>query len=115
MTGYLEDETADVVKELRVTEENYQEAKELLKERYHRPDALIFRHIHCLLHLETDKSKNKDNLSKLRSVMDQVNIHVRSLDTLGIKGADYGVILVQLILSRLPHEIVCEWSRKSKN
>ena len=115
LTGYLEDEAADVVKELRVTEENYQEAKELLKERYHRPDALIFRHIHCLLHLETDKSKNKDNLSKLRSVMDQVNIHVRSLDTLGIKGADYGVILVPLILSRLPHEIVCEWSRKSKN
>ena len=115
LTGYLEGEASDVVKELRVTEENYKEAKELLKERYHRPDALIFRHIHCLLNLETDKGKSKDNLGKLRSIMDQVNIHVRSLETLGINGADYGVILVPLILSRLPHEIVSEWSRKSKN
>ena len=35
LTGYLEDEVADVVKELRVTEEYYQEVKELLKQRYH--------------------------------------------------------------------------------
>ena len=61
--------------------------------------------MHCLLRLETDKSKNKDNLSKLRSVMDQVNIHVRSLEALGMKGADYGVIPVPLILSRHPYEI----------
>ena len=41
LTCYLEHEAADVVKELRVTEENYQEVKELFKERI---DALIFRH-----------------------------------------------------------------------
>ena len=61
------------------------------------------------------KVMQKDNINKLRSVMDQVNINVRSLDTLVVKYADYCIILVPLILSTFPHEIVCKWSRKSKD
>ena len=113
LTGQLEGEAAEVIKELRVSSENYKKAKELLTERYERPDTLIFKHVQALLHLEIDKNK-KDTLSRLKSCMDQVNIHIRSLETLGIDGTSYGVILVPLILSRLPHEIVQQWSRKSK-
>ena len=115
LSGYLTGEAAEVIKELRVTEQNYEQAKKLLKERYDRPNALIFRHIHSLLHIQVDKCKHKDSLSQLRALMDQSNIHIRSLESLGIKGADYGVILVPLILSRLPQEIVGHWSRNSED
>ena len=106
MSGYLTGEAAEVIKELRVTEQNYEQAKNLLKERYDHPNALIFRHIHSLLHIQVDKCKHKDSLRQLRALMDLINIHIRSLESLCIKGADYGVILVPLILSRLHKKLL---------
>ncbi len=46
-------------------------------------------------------------------MQDQLNSHVRSLEALGVKGDQYGVVLTPVILSRLPQEIRMEWSRDS--
>ena len=113
LKGLLEGEAKNLIDGLSLTQENYNNAVSLLKERYGRKELVIFTHIQGLLQIEIDNSK-RDNLSKLKSMMDQVNIHIRSLETLGIDGKDYGVILVPLILSRLPQIIINEWSRKSK-
>ncbi|KAK3889709.1 hypothetical protein Pcinc_006275 [Petrolisthes cinctipes] len=44
-------------------------------------------------------------------MQDELNSHICSLEALGVKGDQYGVVLTPVILSRLPQEIRMEWSR----
>ena len=50
----------------------------------------------------------------LWKLYDDLLTHTRSLESLGIDGDKYGVILTPLILSRLPQDIRLEWSREGK-
>ena len=47
----------------------------------------------------------------LWSLNDTLQAHMRSLDLLGIKGDQYGIILTPLVLSRLPVEMRLKWAR----
>jgi hypothetical protein len=65
------------------------------------------------LHLSIPGSAQ--NVSALWKLWDEINIHVRCLNSLGVTSDQLGVILTLLILSRLPQDIRLEWARKSKN
>ena len=47
-------------------------------------------------------------------MLDELLVHVRSLETLGVSGDQYGVILTPLILSRLPETVRDAWARESE-
>ena len=114
LKGLLQGEAKSCIEGLTLTSENYKIACEILKQRFGRKELVVFSHIQSLLALKPAESL-KDNLSKLKNLLDQVNIHVRSLGTLGIDGETYGIMLTPVILSRLPAEVRMEWAREGQN
>ena len=95
---------------LTVTDDSYSVAKEILTKRYGRKERIIFSHIQTLLSLQVDCRKSNG----LWSLYDSLQSHVRCLESLGVSGDTYGVILTPLILSRLPQEIRMEWAREGE-
>lgn len=112
LKNLLEGEAKAAIDGLTLTEDHYTVACKLLQERFGRKELIIFSHIQSLLSLE---SSGKDSdLSKLKSIQDQVLVHVRSLEALDIDGNTYGMFLTPLVLSRLPSGVRMEWAREGK-
>ena len=95
-----------------LTEVNYRNALDLLKSRYGKNDRIVFAHVEELLTLSVP---SKCPVSVFRQFEDKLITHIRCLDSLGIDGSKYGVILTPLILSRLPSEVRLEWARGAEN
>ncbi|XP_068232198.1 uncharacterized protein [Palaemon carinicauda] len=112
LLSLLEGDARNVVKGLAHTSANYPVACKLLKERYYKPERIIFAHVQALLNGEVNinvsGSKGVAQLWKLR---DDILIHIRSLEALGITGKQCEVFLTPIILSRLPSELRLEWAR----
>ena len=108
LLSLLRDEAKACVQGLQLTAGNYQTAKELLKKRFGRRETVVFGHIQKLLSMS---NSGKQDLWKL---YDELTVHVRSLENLGVSGAQYGVILTPLILHQLPPNYRLEWSREAE-
>ena len=108
LLSLLRDEAKASVQGLQLTADNYQTAKEILEKRFGRRETVVFGHIQKLLNMS---NSGKQDLWKL---YDELTIHVRSLDNLGVSGAQYGVILTPLILHQLPANYRLEWSREAE-
>lgn len=108
----LEGDAKRVVQGLTLTAANFPIACDMLKERFGKSERIIFAHIQALLNIEMPvKSHGVKYIASLRKMQDELNSHIRSLESLGVKGDQYGVVLTPVILSRLPQEIRMEWSR----
>ena len=55
--------------------------------------------------------KTGRSVQELRNLFDQVESHVRSLDTLNVLSEHYGPLLIPIILERLPDDIKLQISR----
>ena len=108
LLSLLRDEAKACVQGLQLTADNYQTAKELLNKRFGRRETVVFGHIQKLLSMS---NSGKQDLWKL---YDELTVHVRSLENLGVSGAQYGVILTPLILHQLPPNYRLEWSREAE-
>ena len=106
LRSFLKGEAAKSVEGLALTSSNYDAAVEILSQRYGRPEKLVFLHIQSLLSLK------EPNLVALQ---DTLLSHIRSLESLGVSGEKYGVILTPLVLSRLPEAVRLEWARDSEH
>ena len=62
--------------------------------------------------LKIEKVKLGRKCKELRNLYDQVESHVRSLQTVGIKPEHYGPLLIPIILERVPEEIKLGISRR---
>ena len=110
LQSLLVGEAQKAIQGLTLTSAHYGVACKLLEERFGRPEKIIFSHIQGLLTLTVEAAGS--SLARLRTIQDQILVHVRSLDALDIKGATYGVFLTPLILSRLPTDVRMEWARE---
>ena len=109
----LEGEAKSVIQGLSQTSANYPIACKLLKERFGRPERIIFAHIQALLNISMpSKSPTSKYVASLWKLQDELLTHVRSLEALGVDGKQYGVFMTPVILSRLPSDIRMEWSRE---
>ena len=108
LRSLLDGEAKQAIEGLSITNDHYKTAWSILKERYGRKKRIIFTHIQELLNISLP---SKCSLSMLWLLNDTLQAHMRSLDSLGIKGDQYGVILTPLVLSRLPVEMRLEWAR----
>lgn len=109
LVGQLKGDAKTVLDGLPVTNENYEAAKKIVKNRYGRRELLIFTHVQALLSLTTT-----NDTSKLIVFHDKLLANVRALDSLGIKAEHFGVILTPIIISRVPQCIRDEWSKESE-
>lgn len=109
---YLEGDALNCISGLSLSNENYEEALKLLSNRFGNPQVIINSHMHELLKMK--RVYNDRDLTALRRLYDDIESHVRSLNSLGIEGKDYGSLLNPIIMERLPHEIKLTVSRNLK-
>ena len=103
----LTGEALTAIKGLALTAVNYETAKDLLQKRFGRRERIVFCHVQGLLKVTSPGNSTKD----LWSLYDTLQTHIRSLESLDIKGETYGVILTPLVLHKLPDHIRLEWAR----
>ena len=96
---------------LSLTGVNYKTACDILKERFGRTNKIIFAHVQALLGVAVP---DRPSVEALWILYSDLQSHIRSLDSLGITGQQYGVILTPLILSRLPAPLRLEWAREGE-
>ena len=93
---------------------SYKQAWDRLVKRYGRSERTAMRHISALLNLEQPKhERGQAYVNSLYKLLNDVNLHVRSLDNLiaTLKAED---ILVPLIISKFPNTFLHEFSKHFK-
>lgn len=89
---------------------NYEAAVNLLKERFAIPQAIIVSHMEKLLKIT--RVANANDTKQMRAVYDNIETNIRSLKNLAIESAQYGSLLVPVMLSKLPSDFQLLISRK---
>ena len=111
MRTFLEGEAQHTIPGLSLTKDNYNEALNLLKNRFGNNQVIISAHMNTLVTLP---SVNNEDAKALRKFYDDVESHVRSLSTLGIKMEIYGAMRSTLISENLPPEVKLVITRNNK-
>ena len=74
---------------LPLTEDNYETAIDILRDRFGKPELLISNHMDALLKLPIVSSVHETK--KLRDLYDKIEINIRSLKALGIESESFGI------------------------
>ncbi|GFY39991.1 integrase catalytic domain-containing protein [Trichonephila inaurata madagascariensis] len=111
LKSYLRGAASTAISGFALTNENYDSAIQLLQDRFGRKELAINAHMTKFLQLETVKSVN--NVPALRKLYDNIEIQVRSLQSLGIRTETYSN-LFPVILQKVPLEINILYNRQRK-
>lgn len=84
-----------------LTNSNYEQAVNLLRERFGQPNKIINAHMQALLDLPNPVYE----LSSLQLFYDTMENHVRGLESLGRSHETYGDLLVPIVLAKLPSDM----------
>ena len=109
LRGQLRGEASKAIEGLSLTNANYSEALEILKTRFGRKHMIVRAHVKCLLAMD---KLPQCQPTTLRKFLNEIEIHIRGLKTLGVTADSYGCILMQIILSKLPNSVCLEWARR---
>ena len=112
MQSFLSPSASECISGLTTTAENYNEAVELLKQKYGNTQVLINAYMQQLVSLPVIKSVN--GVKGLRKLYEKVESSVRNLKTLDVDPRSYGNFLVPLINAKLPNELRLLISRNLK-
>ncbi|GFV96522.1 reverse transcriptase domain-containing protein [Trichonephila clavipes] len=93
-----------------LSDDNYDNALILLKEKFGREEVVVNAHMLKLLNLYP--VKDSTNVIGLRKLYDICKIQIRSLESLNITSRMYGHLLQQILLKLLPEDLVLDFSRK---
>lgn len=92
-----------------LSNDNYDSAIQLLKERFGRNDMLINAHMNALLNISALKHSN--DIINFRKLFDKAEIQIRSLKTLGVTTKMYGSLLCPILLKIIPPDLALEYNR----
>ena len=112
LKGYLMGEARRAIGGFTLTESNYAEAVDVLKERFGDVRATERALLAKLMNFKVIDHGWK--LEKLSEFCDEVDSTVRSLKQLGTDPGKYQAILMPFLSSRLPTEYVLLWSRREQ-
>lgn len=102
LVAQLKGAASHAIAELPITGDSYQAAVDILIKRFGRPQQIIASHMDELLKIPSCSSERP---SQLRYLYDKISVNVRGLESLGIKSAQYGSLLIPVIMSKLPPDI----------
>ena len=108
LLSFVTDDAFSTVKGLSLSNSNYSVAMDLLTERF--GDKQVSTHMSKLLELKSVISIN--DTKNLRSLYDEIETQVRSLNCLGINSNSYGPMLVPVLMGELPEELKLIISRQ---
>ena len=100
----------DAVAGLSLSAANYQEAISILEKRFGSKQRIITKHMDALMCLAAVTSPN--DLKSLRGLYDGVELHTRSLKSLGVDPDSYGELLTSVLMNKLPHGLQLLVSRQ---
>ena len=109
LRGYLEGTALQAIDGFPLTNDNYSNAWNLLKERYGNPQLITSCHINNLMELE---AVSGSNVKDLRGLFDKIKINLRALKTTGIHEDQIGPLLIPIVLKKLPNVIRLQISRR---
>ncbi|KAL0150932.1 hypothetical protein M9458_053851 [Cirrhinus mrigala] len=107
---YLVDAAANAVSGLTLTDSNYDAAIELLQNRFGRKDIVISAHMSKLLNLAP--VKRSSDIRALRSLYDECEIQIRSLESLGVPCDTYGSLLCPVLMQLMPEDVALAYTRQ---
>ncbi|GFW28665.1 uncharacterized protein TNCV_3713801 [Trichonephila clavipes] len=96
-----------------ISDDNYDRALDLLKDRFGNKNMLINAHLSNLLNLTP--VRNPTDIVGLRNLYDRAETQIRSLESLGVKGESYSNLLTPILLKQIPSELVLEFNRSQKD
>lgn len=100
LKGVLRGPAAASIFGLTLTSKNYKEAIEILKNRYGNKQLIISSHMEKLLSINSVTSVY--DITKIRSLYDELENHVRNLKSLQIDAKQYGPVLISIVMFKLP-------------
>ncbi|ESP04146.1 hypothetical protein LOTGIDRAFT_176360 [Lottia gigantea] len=110
LKGLLEGAASLCIAGLSLTEQNYDSAVELLLEPFGNKQVMISSYMDALIDLSP--VSNSNDVKRIRSLFDSIEVSIRSLGSLGVDSNSYGSILVPIILKKVPEEFRLIISRK---
>ena len=99
----LSGSAASAIKGFPLTGSNYSGAVKLLKERYGDSQKIISTHMDLLINLPA--VLNGKDLKAMRQLSDDIEAHMRALESLGCKPEQYAELFLPLLLNKIPKEI----------
>ena len=109
LRGHLTGEAARSIQGLATTEENYQIAIDILKDRFGKESIRKEMLMANLLQLQEVTDAN--DLQSLQCLIDDLVANIRSLEALGTTSANYGELLLPILKSRIPESWRLQWVR----
>lgn len=103
LKSYLSGPALKIIKNMKPSDANYDEAVKMLKNRFGRDELISHTHMQKLLKLEPVSSSN--DLVGLRRLYDECETNIRSLRSLGVDTAVNGTFLCPKLLGCLPRDI----------
>ena len=102
LRSLLEGPAAAAIAGLTLTNENYEKAKEIPKDRFGNKQVIITGHMETLT--RTPKVESSGNIKDLRSLYDRVESNIRGLESVGVKQKMYGCFLLPILMQKLPED-----------
>ena len=111
LNSLLEGNALRCVKGLQLSEDNYNTALDLLKQRFGKKQQIICAHMEELVKLS---DCNNDRPHSLCSLYDHITVHIRGLEALEVNSDQYGSLLIPIIMSKLPSEVRLKVARENQ-
>lgn len=99
-------EALDLIRNIPISPENYQEALNLLQNRYNRENEIIFGYIDRILELKTIKSQDTDQLKKL---INETRSSLKSLKFLKQPVDHWDSLVIRILMKKLDFSIRKSW------
>ncbi|XP_065306118.2 uncharacterized protein [Dermacentor albipictus] len=110
LTSYLTGKAAAAIDGLPLSDRNYEIAVKTLIERFGKDDVIIEEHMSRLLNIRP--VHNILDTEKLRTLYDEIQAGVRSLEALGVASSTYGVLLLTVLRKNIPNELCLGYCRQ---
>ena len=109
LSSFLEKAAKKCIEGFPLTNDNYAQALDMLKNNYGNPQLVISAHMSKIIKLD---AVHKGTSPQLRELLHNIESHVRSLESQGVNKEHFGSLLIPIIKEKLPQEIRLEVSRK---
>ncbi|GBN13351.1 hypothetical protein AVEN_194128-1 [Araneus ventricosus] len=110
LKAHLSRTALETIERFSISRENYAKAVTLLEQRFGRKETLVNTHMSQLL--EIPPLKRSNDVKSFRQLFDKIQIHIRSLESLGIKSDTFSTLLSPEILKSLTSDLVFEFNKE---
>ena len=100
LKGFLEEKARHVIAGIPTTDDSYETAINLLTKRFGKPNVIQRAHVNQLISASPVYSEK--NVARLRGMHDEIEIHLRGLEALGVDMATYSGFVVPVLMDKIP-------------